>query len=123
VASRVCPHCNTEISAAIAAAKSNSIECPKCNARLEVADGARTISSTAGFAAGALVYWLTTSPGGGLLPAVLPTVYAFLAFGIVSSLTVMFTASLRNAPALPVAPPAPDVGHSAAGSGHGGGHH
>ncbi len=123
MASRVCPHCGTEISAITAAAKSNSIECPKCGARLEVADGAREISSTAGFAVGALVYWMTTSPGGGLLPAVLPTVYAFIAFGVVSALVVMATASLKNAPALPVALPAHDDGHGHAAPAHGSGHH
>jgi hypothetical protein len=123
LASRVCPHCGTEISAIAAAAKSNSIECPKCGARLEVGDGARTISSSAGFAVGAVVYWMTTSPGGRLLPAVLPTVYAFIAFGVVSALVVMATATLRNAPALPVALPSHDDAHGHGAPAHGSDHH
>jgi hypothetical protein len=49
----------------------------------------------------------------------LPTLYAFLAYSIVSSLVVMFTANLRNAPALP----APEPAHAPSAGGHGGGHH
>ena len=122
MASRVCPHCGTEISTIVAAAKSNDIECPKCDARLEVADGARNLASIAGLVAGAVVYWMTTTPGGGLLSAVLPTLYAFIAFGVVSALVLMATASLRNAPVLPVALPAHDHGHGHAPA-HGSGHH
>jgi hypothetical protein len=123
VANRVCPHCGTEISAIAAAAKSNSIECPKCGARLEVGDAPRTISTTIGFAAGALGYWMTTSPGGGLLPAVLPTLYAFITFGVVSAIVVMATASLKNAPALPVALPTHEDAHGHGAPAHGSAHH
>jgi DNA-directed RNA polymerase subunit RPC12/RpoP len=123
LAVRICPHCKTEISAPEAAARSNDIECPKCGTRLEVAPGSRTISTLAGLVAGAIAWRLsadsTTDLGG-----TLPTLYAFLAFGVVSPLVLMFTANLRNAPALPALEPAhaPDsAGHGA--GGHGGGHH
>jgi DNA-directed RNA polymerase subunit RPC12/RpoP len=123
VAVRVCPHCKTEIPAPEAAARSNDIVCPKCGARLEVASGSRTISTLAGLVAGALAWRLsadsTTDLGG-----VLPTLYAFLAFGMVSPLVLMFTANLRNAPAVPAPEPAHEAspaGHG--GSGHGGAHH
>jgi hypothetical protein len=123
VAIRMCPHCKTEISAHISVARSNDIECPKCGARLEVASGSRTISTLCGLAAGAIVWRLSIgSPSD--LGGVLPTLYAFLAFGIVSPLVLMFTANLRNAPAPPVPAPAHEsssAGHGA--SGHGGGHH
>ena len=123
MAVRMCPHCKTEIPAPEAAARSNDIECPKCGTRLEVAPGSRTISTLGGLAAAAIAWRLSigsTSDLGG----VLPTLYAFLAFGIVSPLVLMFTANLRNAPAVP----APEPGHatSPAGhgtGGHGGGHH
>lgn len=119
MAVRICPHCKTEISAPEATARSNDIECPKCGARLEVAPGSRTISTLAGLAAGAIAWRLSigsTSDLGG----VLPTLYAFLAFGVVSPLVLMFTANLRNAPAVPVAEPA----HAPSPAGHGaGGHH
>jgi DNA-directed RNA polymerase subunit RPC12/RpoP len=105
VAVRICPHCKTEIPAPEAAARSNDIECPKCGARLEVASGTRTIATLAGLVAGTVAFQLSngaTSDLGG----VLPTLYAFLAFGVVSGLVVMFTANLRNAPAIPAPQPA-----------------
>jgi len=121
VAVRICPHCKTEVSAANAAAYSNGIECPKCKARLEVAPGSRTISSLCGLAAGAIV-WHLSSGASGDLGAVLPTLYAFLAFGVLSALVVMFTGNLSNAPELPAPEPVQSAGgHGAAGQG--GGHH
>jgi DNA-directed RNA polymerase subunit RPC12/RpoP len=123
VAVRMCPHCKTEIPAPETAARSNDIECPKCGTRLEVASSSRTISTLAGLAAGAIAWRLSigsTSDLGG----VLPTLYAFLAFGIVSPLVLMFTANLRNAPALPTPEPAHALSPSGHGAGdHGGGHH
>ncbi len=123
MAVRICPHCKAEISAPEAAARSNDIVCPKCGTRLEVASGSRTISTLAGLAAGAIAWRLSMgSPGD--LGGVLPTLYAFLAFGIVSPLVLMFTANLRNAPPAPVAEAAhapSSAGHSS--GGHGGGHH
>lgn len=123
MAVRICPHCKSELSAPEAAARSNEMVCPKCGARLEVASGSRTIGTVAGLVAGVIVWRLsagsTTDLGG-----VLPTLYAFLAFGIVSGLVVMFTANLTNAPALPAPAPAPDSSSAGHGSGgHGGGHH
>ena len=116
MAVRICPHCKTEISAANAAAYSNSIECSQCKARLEVAPGSRTISSLCGLAAAAIA-WHLSSGASGDLGAVLPTLYAFLAFGVVSALVVMFTGNLSNAPALAATEPVQSAG------GHGGGHH
>jgi DNA-directed RNA polymerase subunit RPC12/RpoP len=118
VAVRICPHCKAEIPAPEAAARSNDIVCPKCGTRLEVAPGSRTISTLAGLAAGVIAWRLsagsTTDLGG-----VLPTLYSFLAFGIVSPLVLMLTANLRNAPAVP----APELAHAPASAGHSGGHH
>ena len=118
MAVRICPHCRTEICASDSAARSNDIVCPKCETRLEVASGSRTIASLAGLAAGA-VAWKLSSNGTGDLAGVLPTLYAFLAFGVVSPLVLMFTANLRNAPALPV----PLSAHSPAPAGHDAGGH
>jgi alpha-aminoadipate carrier LysW-like protein len=119
----MCPHCKTEIPAPEAAVQSDSIVCPKCGARLEVSSGSRIIATLCGLAAGAIV-WRLASGSAGDLGGVLPTLYAFLAFGIVSPLALMVTANLRNAPALPAPEPAHATssgGHGA--SGHGGGHH
>ena len=121
MAARMCPHCKAEITAANVAAYSNGVDCPKCGARLEVASGARTISTLCGLAAGAII-WRLTSGSSGDLGAVLPTLYAFLSFGIVSPLVLMFTANLLNAPAVPVPEPASaSGGHGSAG--HDGGDH
>jgi hypothetical protein len=60
----------------------------------------------------------------GDLGGVLPTLYAFLAFGAVSPLVLMFTANLQNAPEVPVPAPVLDTGHGSHGTdSHGGGHH
>jgi hypothetical protein len=123
MAVRICPHCKTEIPAPEAAARSNDIVCPKCGTRLEVAPGSRTISTLAGLVAGAIA-WRLSADSVTDLGGVLPTLYAFLAFGIVSPLVLMFTANLRNAPLVPVPEPAhaaSPAGHG--GGGHGGGHH
>ena len=116
MADRSCPNCRAQISAAEAAAFSNGVECPNCHARLEVASGPRTVASTVGLGAGVLAA-LAGAAAGGVWGGVLPVLYAVLGFGVASSLTLMATASMRNAPAPPVPMPAHD------GGGHGGGHH
>lgn len=118
MAVRVCPHCKTEISATESASLSNDIVCPKCGARLEIASASRTIATVAGLIAAAMV-WRLSAGSTTDLGEVLPTLYAFLAFGIVSPLVVMFTANLSNAPAAPTPAPA----HAADSSGHGAGAH
>jgi DNA-directed RNA polymerase subunit RPC12/RpoP len=118
VAVRLCPHCKTEISLPEAVARSSDIDCPKCGARLQVAPSSRTISTLAGLAVGAIAWRLgvgSTSELGG----VLPTLYAFLAFGIVSPLVLMFTANLCNAPGIP----SPEPSHAPSPAGHGDAHH
>jgi hypothetical protein len=121
VAVRNCPHCKSEISAANVLANTNGVDCPKCGVRLEVSSGPRMIATLCGLAAGAIV-WRLASGLGGDLGAVLPTLYAFLAFGIVSPMALMVTANMRNAPAVPVSEPAP-VGASHGPGGHDGGDH
>ena len=115
MAARVCPHCKSELTAPIVVAFTNGVDCPNCGTRLEVASGSREISTFAGLVAAALA-WRMASGSTTDLGGVLPTLYAFLAFGIVSALVLMFTSNLRNAPALP----APEPVHAS--GGHGGGH-
>lgn len=116
MSARICPHCKSELTAANVVAYTNGVDCPKCGMRLEVASGSREVSTVAGLVAGAIA-WRLASGATSDLGQVLPTLYAFLAFGIVSPLVMMLTANLRNAPALP----APEPAH--AGSGHGAGGH
>jgi hypothetical protein len=117
----MCPHCKSEISVANVVAYTDGVDCPKCGMRLEVASGGRTIATVCGLASAA-VAWRLASGGAGDLGGVLPTLYAFLAFGIVSPLVLMVTANLRNAPVLPV----PELAHTDGGhasGGHDGGDH
>ena len=118
MALRTCPLCLARVSPGQVAAYSDGMECPGCQARLEVSTGSRLLASTLGLLAGALV-WRLTRTAGGMLAWVLPMVYAFLAFSVVAPLFVMFTADLRLKPAEPASEPVP----AAAGHGHGGAHH
>jgi len=95
-------------------AYSDGFECSNCHTRLEDTTGGRSLAIWVGLAAGWLVAWLTRNAGGPL-GAVLPELYAILAFGIVSPLVLIFTASVERAPEAPVV-------EAAAASGHGGGH-
>ena len=61
----------------------------------EVTTGGRSFAAWAGLAAGWLVWWLTRDSGGPL-GAVLPELYAILAFGIVSPIVLVFTAGSRS---------------------------
>ena len=123
MAVRICPHCKTCISGPESAARSNDIECPKCETRLEVAPGSRTISTLCGLAAGAIA-WRLSAGSTSDLGGVLPTLYAFLAFGVVSPLVLMYTANLRNAPAVLAPEPAHALAPTAHGAGgHGADHH
>ena len=124
MAARACPHCKMELSAANVVAHTNGLDCPNCGARLEVASGARTISTVCGLA-GASIVWRFSSGSMGDLGAVLPTLYAFLSFGIVSALVLTLTANMRNAPAVLAEPAHSSSGHAAAvhdAGGHGGHH-
>jgi hypothetical protein len=107
------------------AAYSNGLECPFCHARLEIGPASRMLASWAGMAAGYLL-WRMTRGGDGILGAVLPLLWAVLAFGAVSALAVVFSGDLRRAAEPPPVEMAPvsghghdDHGHSA----HSGGHH
>ena len=115
MASRVCPKCNTSVSAGVVAALSDGIECPNCHTRLEVSSPGRMLAAWAGMAA-AWIAWRVTRGGPGILGAAEPLLFAVLAFGAVSALVVMFTGDLRPAPELPAVETAPAAGH-------GGGHH
>ena len=116
MAARVCPQCTGKVPLTLALALSDGMECPHCHTRLTVAWGSRFVSSFAGLFAGWIVYRLT-SGGPSILDQVLPELYAIIAFGIVSALTLAFAADLQIA----LAPPPVAAGPAA--SGHGGGHH
>jgi hypothetical protein len=98
-------------------AYTDGMECPGCKTQLEVSRGSRLLATTVGLLAGALV-WRLTRFSGGTLGWVLPMVYAFLAFSIVSPLFLMATADLRSKPAEAVAEPPTVPARSPGGSPH-----
>lgn len=111
MAIRICPLCMARVPAGPVGAYSDSLECPKCKTRLEVSRGSRLIASTLGLVAAWLVYRVTRGDTGEL-GFVLPVVYAFLAYSIVSPLFLMLAADLRPHPAEPLAEPLPgSAGH------------
>jgi hypothetical protein len=90
---------------------------------LQVTDGSRMIAAAVGLVAG-WIAWLATRASTNALGFALPVLFSVLAFGIVSPLVLMFTASLRIAPAVPVFEPVPaHGGHAPTAHGHTGGHH
>ena len=123
MAIRMCPHCGKTVPAARVIALSDGMECPHCQARLEVANGSRMAATAAGLVVAWLV-WRVTRDSTNILGFALPVLLSFLAFGIVSPLVLMFTASLRTAPAAPVFEPvAAHGGHAQSVHDHAGGHH
>ncbi len=117
MATRVCPQCTGKVPFTVALALSDGMECPQCHTRLTVAWGSRFVSSFAGLFAGWLVYRLT-SGGPEILDQVLPVLYAFLSFGVVSAAVLAAAADLQIALAPPPVAAAPEASH-----GHGGAHH
>jgi DNA-directed RNA polymerase subunit RPC12/RpoP len=123
VAARMCPHCGKTVPATRVIALSDGMECPHCQTRLEVGNGSRMIATAVGLGV-AWIVWRVTRDSTNILGFALPVLLSFLAFGIVSPLVLMFTASLRAAPSPPVFEPvAAHGGHAQSVHDHAGGHH
>jgi DNA-directed RNA polymerase subunit RPC12/RpoP len=122
VAIRMCPHCGNTVPAGLAVAFSDGLECPHCQTRLLVTDGSRMIAVAVGLVAAWIAWWLTRASTN-ILGFALPVLFSFLAFGIVSPLVLMFTATFRIAPGAPVFDLVPAHGHASSVHGHAGGHH
>jgi endogenous inhibitor of DNA gyrase (YacG/DUF329 family) len=122
MAARKCPNCLTRVSAGLAAAFTDGVECPGCQKKLEVSAGSRYLSVCVGLLA-ALGAWAASRAGGlsgvtlpgtqgGELAFVLPIVYTFLAFSVVTPLVLMLIADLRLKPDEPEGEPLPAPGHA-----------
>jgi len=109
VAIRKCPQCLAVVAPGVAAAFSDSIECPQCKTPLEVAIVTRMLAIWAGLAA-AFLMWTRVRVHQGLLSWGLTVLLPFLAFAAVSALLTMFTADLRKREVVAQAEPAAD-GH------------
>ena len=119
MAVRKCPQCLATIPAGEALAYSNSMECPGCKSRLEVAGASRHIATIAGLLAG-LLTWRLTGGSSGTFGWFVHVALAILAFGIVAPLTLAFSADLRLKPEAP--PEEPVVASPGGAHGHGGHH-
>ena len=122
MAARVCPKCLKAVPATSVAAFSDGFLCPHCQAPLEVTEYSRMPAVVVGLLAAWLV-WRVTNGAEGALGAVLPELYAILAFAIITPLVLMFIADLRLAPpspppGVPAPPGVPEDDHAQAGSHH-----
>ena len=123
MAIRMCPHCGKTVAAGLAVAFSDGLVCPHCQTRLQVTDGSRMIAVAVGLVAAWIAWWATRASTN-ILGFALPVLFSFLAFGIVSPLVLMFTATFRIAPGAPVFEAVPAHGsHAPGGHGQAGGHH
>jgi DNA-directed RNA polymerase subunit RPC12/RpoP len=113
LANRICPQCGQKVPAGRVLALSDGMECPHCHAGLQVATGSRILAIWVGLAAGWLV-WRLTRDSAGVLGAVLPELYAFLAFGIITPIVLAFSAALRPVPAMPALEATPATSHGGA---------
>ncbi len=116
MAIRKCPQCLTVVAPGVAAAYSDSIECPGCKTPLEVAVVTRMLAIWAGLAAG-FTLWILLQGKEGILHWAAIVLLPFLAFAAVSALVTMATADLRKREV--VVAPESAVGH---GGGHGAHH-
>ncbi len=102
MATRTCPLCLTKVPPGEVTAYSDALECPGCHAPLEVSTGSRLVATTLGLLSAALL-WRWTRNAGGMLGWVLPIVYAYLAYSVVSPLVLMLLGDLRTKPGAPAA--------------------
>jgi hypothetical protein len=94
MAVRKCPYCLAVVPATQVVAHSNDLTCPGCGRPLEVSPVSTHISVVAGLA-GAAIVWHFSAGSEGMLGWVLPIVYSFFAFSIISPLILMLAADLR----------------------------
>jgi len=114
MAIRKCPACLTTAPMGVVAAYTNDFVCAGCGQHLEVTEGSRVLSATAGVAAAYFALGFAPPPQSTLGWAV-PALFALLAYGCVSALVLMATADLRI---LPAPAPQPEAAPTAAAHGH-----
>ncbi len=108
MAARQCPNCLAMVPATKIVAYSNDFVCLNCGRPLAISGFSRNLSAFTGLIAGAFVWRIASAHYSGdssALGWVLPIVFAYLAFSIVSPLVLILTADLhlRSAEAAPIA--------------------
>lgn len=123
MAARMCPYCLKKLPATTVVVHSYDLVCPGCQRPLEISRISRNIAAFAGLIAGGVAWYFATgaAPSHQALGWVFPILYAIVAYGFVSVLTLLLSAdlSLKSEPH-EAQIPAPS---EAASAGHGSGHH
>ncbi len=88
-----CPLCFAKVPRTLILEKSLVVTCPACHAELEVSRGSRVLASSVGVLAGFAAAHLSAGASG-TAQWTLPTVDAFLTFGICSALVLLVHADL-----------------------------
>jgi hypothetical protein len=87
-----------QVPASLAAAYSDSLECPHCHSPLRVSDATRVIGAFMALLVGWLVYSFTSGKATPV-PWLLPEVYSILAYSFAFALYVMLAADMVMRPA------------------------
>ncbi len=88
-----CPLCFAKVPRTLILAKSLEVDCPACHAELEVSRGSEVLASFVGALAGFAAAHLSRNASG-TAQWTLPTVAAFLTFGICSALVLLVHSDL-----------------------------
>jgi len=88
-----CPLCFAKVPRTLILAKSLGVDCPACHAELEVSRGSRVLASFVGVLAGFVAAHLGRHASG-TAQWTLPTVAAFLTYGICSALVLLVFSEL-----------------------------
>ena len=92
-----CPLCFAKVPRTLILAKSLGVDCPACHAELEVSRGSRVLASFVGVLAGFVAARLSMHASG-TLQWTLPTVAAFVTYGICSALAQLVFSALELRP-------------------------
>jgi hypothetical protein len=98
VAARMCPDCLRNVPAGKVLAYSNDLVCTECGKSLEISALSRNIAAFTGLIAAVIVWWLASKHYAGdpwALAWVLPVVFSYFAFSIVTPLVLVLIADLE----------------------------
>jgi hypothetical protein len=102
VAARVCPDCLETIPAGKVLAYSNDLVCARCEKPLTISALSRNLAAFAGLIAAVFIGWFTSklyANDGWALAWVLPIVFSYFAYSIVSPMALALIADLQLKPA------------------------
>jgi hypothetical protein len=98
VAARMCPDCLRTVPAGKVLAYSNDLVCRDCGKPLDISALSRNIAAFAGLIVAVIVWWLASKHYAGdpwALAWVLPIVFSYFTFSIVTPLVLVLVADLE----------------------------